>query len=245
MDQKDKSLWINKLWDPLEKIEESPLHSKREGIKVAAYCRVSLDSLGLSHSLESQVSHYTHVINSRENWTFVGIYFDNLVTGRKASLRRGFTRMLRHCEENKIDLILVKNVSRFSRNTKELIEVVERLKELGIAVYFETENITSTRSDTTYLLKTYAAIAQGEIEAASQAIEWGHEKRMMEGKVNIGNTYGYDKTKVGNETIITINEEQGQVVRQIYQMYIDGMGCKAIAEELTKSNIKTYFGKAL
>lgn len=245
MDQIDKSLWINKLWDPLEKIDDSPLHSKREGIKVAAYCRVSLDSLGLSHSLESQVSHYTHLINSRDNWTFVGIYFDNLVTGRKASLRRGFTRMLRHCEEHRIDLILVKNVSRFSRNTKELIEVIERLKEINVAVYFETENITSTRSETAYLLKTYASIAQGEIEATSQAIEWGHEKRMMKGKVNISNTYGYDKTKVGNETIITINEEQAQVVRQIYQMYLDGMGCRAIAAELTKRNIKTYFGKEL
>ena len=245
MDQIDKSLWINKLWDPLEKIDDSPLHSRRQGIKVAAYCRVSLDSLGLSHSLESQVSHYTHVINSRDNWTFVGIYFDNLVTGRKASLRRGFTRMLRHCEEHRIDLILVKNVSRFSRNAQELIEVIEKLKELGIAVYFETENITSTRSDTTYLLKTYASIAQGEIEATSQAIEWGHEKRMMKGKVNISNTYGYDKTKVGNETVITINEEQAQVVRQIYQMYLDGMGCRAIAAELTKRNIKTYFGKKL
>ncbi|MBN2259251.1 MAG: recombinase family protein [Clostridiales bacterium] len=206
---------------------------------------MSLDSLGLSHSLESQVSHYTHVINSRDNWTFVGIYFDNLVTGRKASLRRGFTRMLRHCEEHRIDLILVKNVSRFSRNTKELIEVIERLKELGIAVYFETENITSTRSDTAYLLKTYASIAQGEIEAASQAIEWGHEKRMIKGKVNIGHTYGYDKAKVGDETVITINEEQAQVVRQIYQMYLDGMSDNAIAGELTRRGIRTYFGNEL
>ena len=245
MDQIDKSLWINKLWDPLEKIDESPLHSKQEGIKVAAYCRVSLDSLGLSHSLESQVSHYTHVINSRDNWTFVGIYFDNLVTGRKASLRRGFTRMLRHCEEHRIDLILVKNVSRFSRNAQELIEVIEQLKELGVTVYFETENIESTRSNTTYLLKTYASIAQGEIEATSQAIEWGHEKRMMKGKVSIGHTYGYDKTKFGNETVITINEQQAQVVRQIYQMHLDGMSNNAIAGELTRRGVRTYFGKEL
>lgn len=245
MDQIDKSLWINKLWDPLEKIDDSPLHSRRRGIKVAAYCRVSLDSLGLSHSLESQVSHYTHVINSRDNWTFVGIYFDNLVTGRKASLRRGFTRMLRHCEELRIDLILVKNVSRFSRNAQELIEVIERLKELGVTVFFEAENIESTRSDTTYLLKTYASIAQGEIEATSQAIEWGHEKRMMKGKINISHTYGYDKTKVGNETVITINEEQAQVVRLIYQMHLDGMSNNAIAGELTRRGVRTYFGKEL
>lgn len=116
MDKNDQALWVNKLWEPLEKIEESPLHSKKDGIKVAAYCRLSADVPEISQSLENQLSHYTHVINDRENWTFVGIYFDNLVTGRKASLRRGFTRMLRHCEEGKIDLILVKNVSRFSRN---------------------------------------------------------------------------------------------------------------------------------
>ena len=223
MDQKDKAMWVHKLWDPLEKIEESPLHSKKEGIKVAAYCRVSVDSHGLSHSLECQVSHYTHLINNRENWTFVGIYFDNLVTGRKASLRRGFTRMLRHCEENRIDLILVKNVSRFSRNTKELIEVIERLKEINVTVYFETENITSTRPDTTYLLKTYASIAQGEIESSSNSIEWGLEKRILNGKVNIGHVYGYDKTKLGDETIITINEEQAKVIKDIYQMYLAGL----------------------
>jgi len=153
--------------------------------------------------------------------------------------------MLRHCEEHRIDLILVKNVSRFSRNAQELIEAIELLKDLGVTVYFETENIESTRSDTTYLLKTYASIAQGEIEATSQAIEWGHEKRMMKGKVNIGHTYGYDKTKVGNETVITINEEQAQVVRQIYQMHLDGMSNNAIAAELTRRGVRTYFGKEL
>ena len=245
MDQIDKSLWINKLWDPLEKIEDSPLHSKREGIKVAAYCRVSLDSLGLSHSLESQVSHYTHVINSRDNWTFVGIYFDNLVTGRKASLRRGFTRMLRHCEEGKIDLILVKNVSRFSRNAKELIEVIERLKELNVTVYFETENIESTRSDTTYLLKTYASIAQGELESVSQSIEWGHERRIMKGIAKLGPLYGYNQTKFEDGNVVTINQEQAEIVKEIFQMYMKGYSFNGIAAELTRRGVSTYYGKVL
>ena len=135
MDQKDQVMWVHQLWDPLDKLDDSPLHSRREGIKVAAYCRVSSETNEVSVSLDSQVSYYTHFISNRDNWTFVGIYFDNLVTGRKASLRRGFTRMLRHCEEHKIDLILVKNISRFSRNTQELIEVIERLKKLKITVY--------------------------------------------------------------------------------------------------------------
>lgn len=243
MDKNDQALWVNKLWEPLEKIEESPLHSKKDGIKVAAYCRLSADVPEISQSLENQLSHYTHVINDRENWTFVGIYFDNLVTGRKASLRRGFTRMLRHCEEGKIDLILVKNVSRFSRNTKELIEVIERLKEINVTVYFETENIESTRSDTAYLLKTYASIAQGEIEASSASIEWGHEQRILKGKTYLGPIYGYTQEKAGDEIIITINEEQAEVVRSIYQMYLSGMSQNSIAAELTNQDVKTYFGK--
>lgn len=245
MDQKDQVMWVHQLWDPLDKLDDSPLHSRREGIKVAAYCRVSSETNEVSVSLDSQVSYYTHFISNRDNWTFVGIYFDNLVTGRKASLRRGFTRMLRHCEEHKIDLILVKNISRFSRNTQELIEVIERLKKLKITVYFETENIESTRDDTTYLLKTYAGIAQEEIEAISNSVEWAHERNMLKGKAILGPLYGYEQKRINKEKIITVNEEQAQVVRNIYQMYLDGMTFNGIAVELSKRNIKTYHGKSL
>lgn len=240
MDQTDKTMWINKLWDPLEKIEESPLYSKREGIKVAAYCRVSFNTFGWSNSLESQVSHYTHIINNKENWDFVGIYFDNMVSGRKASLRSGFTRMLRHCEEGKVELILVKNISRFSRNTKELIEVIERLKEINVTVFFETEQIESTRDDTTYLLKTYASIAQGEIEALSQSVEWSHQKRALKGEGIISGIYGYHIAKSQGRGAITINKEQAQIVREIYRMYLAGYSYTGIAGELSVRNIMTY-----
>ncbi len=243
MEEKDKAMWVQTLWDPLDKMNKSPLHSKEEGIRVAAYCRVSLDSKGVSESLQSQVSHYTHIIKSKPNWRFIGIYFDNLVSGRKASLRRGFTRMLRHCEEDKIDLILVKNVSRFSRNTKELIEIIERLKELNVTVFFETENIESTREETTYLLKTYASIAQGEIEASSQAIEWGHEKRILKGIPYIHRCYGYNRLLIDGEEIIEINEEQAAVVRDIYQMYLEGFSFNRIAAILMERGIKTFAGK--
>ena len=185
MDQIDKTLWINKLWDPLEKIDDSPLHSNRKGIKVAAYCRVSLDPTRMSQSMESQMSHYTHIIYNKENWDFVGIYLDNMVTGKKASLRPGFTRMIRHCEEGRIDLILVKSVSRFSRNAKELLEIVEKLKSINVTIYFETENIESTRVDSAYLLKVYAGLAQKEIEEISESVAWGYEKLMIAGKPKI------------------------------------------------------------
>jgi DNA invertase Pin-like site-specific DNA recombinase len=190
MDEKDKAMWVHTLWDPLEKIDQSPLHSKKDGIKVAAYCRVSPNFRGVPESLMNQISQYTHMISSKPNWKFIGVYFDNQVTGRKASLRRGFSRMLRHCEEGKIDLILVKSVSRFSRNAKELVEIINRLNELNVTVYFEVENVESTRADSNYLLKTYAAIAQCEVEELSSIIEWGHEKQFIKGVPLLGNLYG-------------------------------------------------------
>ena len=243
MDKTDKSIWVNKLWDPLEKIEESPLHSKKEGIKVAAYCRVSPNPRGVPESLINQVRQYTYKIANEPNWKFVGVYFDNQVSGRTATLRRGFSRMLRHCEEDKIDLILVKSVSRFSRNTKELIEIIERLKEINVTVHFETENITSTRNDTTYLLKTYAALAQGEVEELSNIIEWGHEKQFIKGIPLLGNLYGYKRTKEDGDRTIEVVEKEAEIVREIFQMYLEGKSYTEISNILTERRIKTKFGK--
>jgi len=244
MDQIDKSLWINKLWDPLEKIDDSPLHSKRERIKVAAYCRVSLDPTRMSQSMESQMSHYTHIIYNKENWDFVGIYLDNMVTGKKASLRRGFTRMIRHCEEGRIDLILVKSVSRFSRNAKELLEIVEKLKSINVTIYFETENIESTRVDSAYLLKVYAGLAQKEIEEISESVAWGYEKLMIAGKPKINSLYGYKHVKTEGGNILEVIQEEAGVVREIFDMYLAGKNLNAIALELSNRNIKTKQGNS-
>lgn len=207
MDKTDKTMWINKLWDPLEKMDSSPLHSKREGIKVAAYCRVSPNPRGVPESLMNQVGQYTYRIAGESNWKFVGVYFDNQVSARTANQRRGFSRMLRHCEEGKIDLIIVKSVSRFSRNTKELIEIIDRLSSINVTVHFEAENITTTRSDTTFLLKTYAALAQGESEELSNIIEWGHEKQFTKGIPLLGNLYGYERVREDGDRVIKIVEE--------------------------------------
>jgi DNA invertase Pin-like site-specific DNA recombinase len=232
MDEKDKAMWVHTLWDPLEKIDQSPLHSKKDGIKVAAYCRVSPNFRGVPESLMNQISQYTHMISSKPNWKFIGVYFDNQVTGRKASLRRGFSRMLRHCEEGKIDLILVKSVSRFSRNAKELVEIINRLNELNVTVYFEVENVESTRADSNYLLKTYAAIAQCEVEELSSIIEWGHEKQFIKGVPLLGNLYGYKRMKKDGDKIIQIIEKEATIIREIFQMYLEGKSYTEISNIL-------------
>jgi site-specific DNA recombinase len=112
-------------------------------------------------------------------------------------------------------------------------------------VYFEAENIESTRSDTTYLLKTFASIAQAKIEEISYNVKWGYEKRTLEGKADIRDMYGYDKAEVDGETIIKINEEEAQIVREIFAMYLNGYSSYKIAGELSRRNIKTKQGKKL
>jgi hypothetical protein len=121
----------------------------------------------------------------------------------------------------------------------------EKEKKLKVAVYFEAENIESTRSDTTYLLKTFASIAQAKIEEISYNVKWGYEKRTLEGKADIRDMYGYDKAEVDGETIIKINEEEAQIVREIFAMYLNGYSSYKIAGELSRRNIKTKQGKKL
>lgn len=244
MDKKDEALWVQTLWNPLEEISRSPLNIKNESVRVAAYCRVSYNPKGQTESLFNQLSQYTHKIADQPNWKFIGIYFDNMVTGRRASLRRGFTRMLRHCEEGKIDLILVKSVSRFSRNAKELVEIVNRLKELKVTVFFEAENIDSSISDSTYLLKTYAALAQGESEELSAIIEWGHEKQFSKGIPLLGNLYGYTRSKNGDGKI-EIVEDEAEIVREIFRMFVNGKSFTDISNTLTERKIRTKFGKSI
>ena len=115
--------------------------------KVAAYARVSMETERLNHSLSAQVSYYSNLIQSNPEWEYAGVYADNAVTGTKSSSREEFQRMLEDCEAGKIDIILTKSISRFARNTVDLLETVRHLKELGIEVRFEKEHINSLSGD--------------------------------------------------------------------------------------------------
>jgi len=233
-----RTLWLQDLWGPAEEMRSQQTDKK---IRVAAYCRVSVISSDTCESLLNQVDHYTRLISSKDEWKFIGIYFDGNSSGRNMYQRQGFSRMLRHCEEGKIDLILVKNISRFSRNTKELIEILQSLEKAGTQVYFETENISSSQKDSQFLISTYAGLAQSEIETASSSIEWGFEKRFISGRPILGNIYGYERI----EDKYKIIPKQAAIIRMIYNLFIEGMSLTKIAEYLMVNNVETYFNKGL
>lgn len=245
MKDNDKRLWVQTLWNPINDKHQSPLESKEPGIKVAAYCRVSISEEEQLKSLENQVHHYTHYIKSKPNWRFVGIYYDKGVSGASTSKRRGFQRLLRHAEEGKVDLILTKNISRFSRNSKELIDIVNHLKELEVGIYFEKEKIDTSTDYNKFLLSTYAALAQEEIESLSNSTMWGYEKKFMQGKPKFSRLLGYRLVGLGDDQRIEVIEEEAETVRKIYSKYLEGLTYADIARYLSTGGIKTVEGKPL
>ncbi|MGF7186608.1 DNA invertase Pin-like site-specific DNA recombinase [Desulfitispora alkaliphila] len=244
MDQSEKGMWVKTLWAPLDELNQSPLESSELGIKVAAYCRVSPGVDAKIKSLENQVKHYTHFIKNKPNWKFVGIYFDDGVTGANYKNRRGFQRLLRHCQEGRIDLILTKNISRFSRNSEELLAIVNQLKEQNVGIYFEKENIDTSIEYNKFLLSTYIALAQEEIENISQSTKWGFEKKFMKGKPMYSPLLGYDVIKNQDHSTLQINQE-AEAVRKIFDMFLSGLPLAEIARQLMKQGIKTSVGKDL
>lgn len=239
MAHEDKRMWIQNLWKPIEQTQ-SILNRKAPDVRVAAYCRTSL---GVNQSLENQVNHYTLLIKNNPNWRFVGIYFDENVSGANSRKRRGLQRLLRHAREGRLDMIIAKSVSRLSRNSKELMEMVDQLKELGVGVLFEQENIDTSVDYNRFLLNTYAALAQEEVETISQSTEWAFEKQFLEGKPFFHSLLGYDAvTKNGRKTL-AINEIGARAVRMIFDLFLSGKSLTEIARQLMRQGIKTSVGK--
>jgi DNA invertase Pin-like site-specific DNA recombinase len=245
LNENDKRLWVQTLWNPINERHKSPLDSNEPGIKVAAYCRVSIKEDEQLRSLENQVHHYTHYIKNKPNWRFIGIYYDKGVSGATTSKRIGFQRLIRHAEEGKVDLILTKNISRFSRNSKELMDIVNHLKELGIGIYFEKEKIDTSTDYNKFLLSTYAALAQEEIESLSNSTMWGYEKKFLKGSPKFNRLLGYQVVGLGDKQALAIIEEEAEVVRMIFNMYLEGFTYMDIARKLSEKKIKTVKGKAL
>ena len=152
--------------------------------RVAAYARVSMESERLQHSLSAQVSFYSSLIQSNPAWEYVGVYADNGITGTKTEAREEFNRMIADCEAGKIDIVLTKSISRFARNTVDLLNTVRRLKELGVSVQFEKERIDSLTEDGELMLTLLASFAQEEIRSLSDNVKWGTRKRFEKGIPN-------------------------------------------------------------
>ena len=210
--------------------------------KVAAYARVSRDTERLMHSVSAQVSYYSALIQKNPEWEYAGVYADMGISGTDISRRGEFLRMLADCEEGKIDIILTKSISRFARNTVDLLETVRHLKNLGIEVRFEKEHIHSLSEDGELMLTLLASFAQEESRSISENVKWGVRKRFQSGEIGAANKhilgYQYDE----DEKKYVIIPEEAEAVRWMFQMYIDGVPLRGIAESMNSAGIRTTLG---
>lgn len=211
-------------------------------LRVAAYCRVSTDDEEQLTSYEAQRTFYTDKIMENPDWTMAGIFADEGITGTSARKRPEFLRMIRQCKQRKIDLILTKSISRFARNTVDCLTYVRLLKEHGIAVIFEEQNINTLESDSEMLITLLGAFAQAESESISANVRWGIRQAMREGKANINYKYlyAYEKGEDGRPRIIP---EQAEVVRDIYKRFLAGASLRQIKEWLESEGIPNVAGK--
>ena len=210
--------------------------------RVAAYARVSTDSEEQLTSYEAQVDYYTKYIHSRSDWEFVDVYTDEGISATNTKKRDGFNRIVQDALDGKIDLIVTKSVSRFARNTVDSLTTVRKLKDAGVEVYFEKENIWTLDSKGELLITIMSSLAQEESRSISENVTWGQRKRFADGKVSIpyGQFLGYRK---GADGLPEIVPEQAEIVRFIYRMCIEGRSTNAIAKHLTQQGVPTPAGK--
>ena len=205
--------------------------------RVAAYARVSMEKDAMLHSLAAQVSYYSERIQRNPEWEYVGVFADYGLTGTKET-RPEFQRMLQECSEGKIDLILVKSISRFARNTLTLLNTVRELKGLGIGVYFEEQKLDSLSGDGEFMLTILASFVQEESRSVSENCKWRIRKKFEQGIPTGFGMYGYE---VRNGSFV-IKPEEAAVVRRIFQMYLDGMGSVKIMKLLMAEGVPAPLG---
>ena len=225
------------------KVESTAQQAVQRQLRVAAYCRVSTDDEEQLTSYEAQQTYYTDKIMGNKDWTMAGIFADEGITGTSARKRPEFLKMIRQCKRKKIDIILTKSISRFARNTVDCLKYIRALRELGIAVIFEKENINTMESDSEILITMLGAFAQAESESISANVRWGKRQAMREGKaiIQYKRLYAYEKGEDGMPQIIP---EQADVVRSIYDRYLTGASLRMLKDWLESEQIPNVAGGA-
>lgn len=205
--------------------------------RVAAYARVSSGKDAMLHSLSSQISYYSNLIQTHSGWEYAGVYADEALTGTKDN-RYNFQRLINDCREGKIDMVITKSISRFARNTVTLLETVHELKSLGIDVYFEEEKIHSMEAQGELILTFLAGYAQEESLSASENQKWRVKRNFESGMPWTGTMLGY-RYEDGRYTIVP---EEANIVKMIFESYLSGLGTVAIANMLNRKEVPTRFG---
>ena len=224
--------------NPLTHLSKVAIQKRR----VAGYARVSTDSDEQFTSYEAQVDYYTQYIKRNPEWEFVKVYTDEGISGTNTKHRIGFNEMIADALSGKIDLIVTKSVSRFARNTVDSLVTIRKLKEKGVEVFFEKENIYTFDGKGELLLTIMSSLAQEESRSISENVTWGQRKRFADGKVSLPykQFLGYQKGADGFPEVVP---EEAVIVRRIYTRFMEGLTPVAIAKELTADGIPTPAGK--
>jgi len=211
--------------------------------RMCAYCRVSTDYEEQLSSYEAQVNYYKTYITNHPDYEFSGVYADEGISGTSTKKREQFNKMIDDCKDGKIDMIITKSISRFTRNTLDCLNFVRALKEVGVGVIFEKENINTLDSKGEVLLSILSSLAQDESRSISENCTWGLRRRFEQGKVIINHTkfIGYDKDRDGN---LIINEKQEEIVKRIYNEFLNGKGSVRIARELEFDGVPNWHGRS-
>ena len=221
-------------------INEDGTVKRHNRMRVAAYCRVSTEDEDQIKSYDSMVKHYTDYIQKNTDWQFAGVYADRGTTGTSVNKRPEFRRLIDDCMNGKIDMIIAKSLSRFARNTLDTIKYVRDLKDKGIAIYFENEHI-NTLKDGEFLMTILSSVAQQEVENTSSNVKKGLAMKMRRGElVGFHKCLGYVYDPITKQ--ISVNEEEAEIVRYIFEQYASGIGSTVIARELNAKGLRTIKG---
>lgn len=219
-------------------IPAKPIEHKK--LKVATYCRVSTSGPVQLASLEIQIETYTSMIESCPDWILVGVFYD-IGSGLRRTGRGGLDALLRKAKRGKVDYIVTKSISRVSRDTLELLKIIRFLRERGINMHFENENLDSIKQEKEFEITLRSMLAQDESRNISENIQWGFQRKFEKGDVfkKYKNFMGY--TCIDGEIVIV--PEQAEVVRKIFELYLQGLTFGQIKMYLESMDIKTVTGK--
>lgn len=212
--------------------------------RVAAYCRVSTKQEEQLNSYETQVRYYTDRINREPGWKLAGIYADKGITGTSMKKRDEFNKLIRQCKRGKVDMIIVKSISRFARNTLDCLKITRMLRELKVDVYFEEQNLHSIDPSSEFYISIYGSVAQSESENISHNVAWGKARSAKDGNVFFAykSFLGYRRGADGKPEI---DPEQADTVRRIYDRFLAGNSLQQIANGLTADGIPTPMGRTV
>ena len=223
----------------ITKIEPAATMNSHRKLRVAAYCRVSSSFTDQLESLEVQKAHYEEFITSNPEWEFAGLYYDEGISGTHKESRPALLQMMADCEDGKIDYIVTKSLSRFARNVTDCLELVRKLTDLGIPIYFEKENLDTGSMESELLLSIMSSLAENESISISENAKWSVRHRFQNGSFNNGTApYGYDII----DGQYVINKTEAPWVRYIFKQTLAGVSCHRIAVELNRKDVPAKKG---